>query len=131
MNPRKEIDNTTSGSDLAQSETSSTNAIHPKISTWPYETVQALNGNYVTRIKSSLFHWGALVAFISGVVFLSYGLLMGGFLVLTLAPFLLLYPLVRFLVGGKDSAIAVVTTAVVEEVLKHQIGKAIDKASKK
>ena len=131
MNPRKEIDNITSSSDLAQSETSSTNAIHPKIGTWPYETVQALNGNYVTRIKSSVFHWGALVAFISGVVFLSYGLRMGGFLVLTLAPFLLLYPIVRFLVGGKDSAIAVVTTVVVQEVLKHQIRKATDKASKK
>jgi len=57
-------------------------------------------------------------------------MLLGGFLVLTLAPVLLIYPLVRFLFGGKDSAVAVVTTVIVEEVLKHQIKKAIDKSSK-
>lgn len=34
---------------------------------------------------------------------------------------------VRFLFGGKDSVAAVVTTAVVEEILKKEIGKKIDR----
>ena len=38
---------------------------------------------------------------------------------MTMCPFLLLYPLIRFLFfGGRDSVAAVVTTAVVEEGIK-------------
>lgn len=131
MNHRHEVDSTTSGANLVQTGASDTNDAHRESSTWPYETVHALNGNYVTHLRSSLFHWGALVAFVAGVVLLSQELFVGGFLVLTLAPFLLLYPLVRFLFGGKDSAVAVVATVIVEEVLKNQINKAIDKSSRK
>lgn len=131
MNRGDEGDSTSSGTNLLPTVTSHTNDTHRQTSTWPYETVQALNGNYVTHLRSSLFYGGALVTFIGGVILLSQKMLLGGFLVLTLAPFLLIYPLVRFLFGGKDSAVAVVTTVIVEEVLKNQIMKAIDKSSKK
>jgi hypothetical protein len=57
--------------------------------------------------------------------------MVGGFLVLTLAPCLLLYPLIRFLFGGKDSVGAVITTAVVEEIVKGEIFKAIERSSRK
>jgi hypothetical protein len=46
-------------------------------------------------------------------------------------PILLLYPIIRFLFGGKDSLVAVVGTVVVEEVIKSQIVKKIEKAGSK
>jgi hypothetical protein len=57
--------------------------------------------------------------------------MVGGSLVMTLTPCLLLYPLIRFLFGGKDSVGAVITTVVVEELMKGQIFKAIDGSSKR
>jgi hypothetical protein len=100
-------------------------------SSWPYETVHMVTGNHVTRLRSTLFYWGAAASFITGIILLSNELLVGGFLALTLAPCLLLYPLIRFLFGGKDSIAAAVTTVVVEEVLKGEIQKAADKLSRK
>lgn len=69
--------------------------------------------------------------FIAGVALLSNELYIGAFLVMTLSPFLLLYPLVRFFFGGKDSIGVVVTTAIVEEVLKSEVRKAVDKSSRR
>ena len=43
----------------------------------------------------------------------------------------MLYPLVRFLFGGKDSLVAVATTAIVEEVLKDKIGKSFEKKKRR
>lgn len=106
-------------------------AAHHTGSSWPYETVRMMTGNHVTRLRSSLFYWGGTASFITGVILLSRESLSGGFLVLTLTPFLLLYPLIRFLFGGKDSLAAVVTTVVVEELLKQQIQKAVNKSSKR
>lgn len=96
-----------------------------------YETVKTLNGNNVTRIKSSIFYWLSAILFILGVHLLTKQILFGGFLSLTLAPFLILYPPIRFLFGGRDSVAAVVTTAVVEEVLKAKIGDALSDKKKK
>ena len=39
----------------------------PGSSSWPYETVLAFSGNYVTRLKSTLFYWGALLSFGGGI----------------------------------------------------------------
>ena len=96
-----------------------------------YETIKTINGNTVTRIKSSIFYWLAIISFILGAYLLYEGILIGGFLSLTLAPFLILYPPIRFLFGGRDSVAAVVTTAVVEEVLKAKIGDASSDKRKK
>ena len=51
---------------------------------------------------------------------------------MTLSPCFLIYPIIRFLVfGGKDSVAAVVTTVIVEEVIKSEIKGAIKKSQDK
>ena len=96
---------------------------------WIFETIRAPSGNYVTRLKSSLFYWGAAAGLGIGIFLLSREVFVGAFLVLTLTPCLLLYPLIRFFFGGKDSLAAAATTFVVEELLKREIGKAADRST--
>ncbi len=95
------------------------------------ETVEAINGNKVTRLKSSLFYLGSLLSMGVGIYLISENLMFGGFLILTLGPFLLLYPVVRFFIGGKDSVGGVIATAVVEEVLKRKIENALQNKGKR
>lgn len=95
------------------------------------ETVKTLNGNTVTRVKSSVFFWAAFVAFSVGVYLLTQEIYVGASLIITLAPCLLLYPLIRLLFGGKDSVAAVVTTVVVEEVVKSKVINALEKKKRK
>jgi hypothetical protein len=102
----------------------------PTPSNWPFETVQMITGKYKERIRSSIFYWGSLISFSIGVYLIANGKPIGAFFCITLTPFLLLYPLVRFLFGGKDSVGVVVATAIVEEVIKHKVIKAIDEKSK-
>jgi|GEM_PF-1916547 len=94
---------------------------------WPYETIRTLNGDIVRRLRSSLFCWAALVAFVTGMTLLPRDVADGGIFILTLGPCLLLYPLIRFLFGGKDGVVPAVTAVIVEEVLKHQILKGLEK----
>lgn len=94
---------------------------------WPFEEFQTLKGSVERRLRSSLFNWGGLVAFIAGIALLSNQVVGGGFFAITLALCLILYPFVRFLFGGKDGVVPAITTAIVEEVLKHQIIKASDR----
>ena len=62
----------------------------------------------------------------------THDMLLGGFLIITVAPCLFLYPLIRFLFfGGKDSVAAVVTTVVVEEVTKSAITNSLKDRQKK
>lgn len=98
---------------------------------WPFEVVRAESEEGVKRLRVSFFLLAALISLTAGIVLLSREYMAGGFLVLTLAPCLLLYPLVRFFFGGKDSIGAAVTTAIVEEVLKGEILKAAEKSSKR
>lgn len=86
---------------------------------WPFEAFHSRCSGSGVRLRSSLFYWSGLVAFISGIVLLGKDVMAGGFLVLTLAPCLLLYPLIRFLFGGNGGVVPAITTVVVEEVLKH------------
>ena len=95
------------------------------------ETVKTLNGNIVTRVKSSVFFWAAFLAFAVGVYLLTQEVYVGASLIITLAPCLLLYPLIRLLFGGKDSVAAVVTTVVVEEVVKSKVINALEKKKRK
>jgi hypothetical protein len=96
---------------------------------WLFETVISLNGNSVSRLRSGLFYWSALGSFILGIFLIKQEMPVGGFLILTLAPFLLLYPPIRFLFGGKDSVAGIVTTFVIEEIIKHQIFRTLDDRS--
>ncbi len=97
---------------------------------WPYETFRSMEGGSTNRLRSSVFYWGVLISLIAGIALVSNEVLAGGFLVLTLAPCLFLYPLIRFLFGGKDSVGAAITTVIAEELLKREIIKATEKISK-
>ncbi|MCC5869266.1 MAG: ankyrin repeat domain-containing protein [Gammaproteobacteria bacterium] len=99
--------------------------------TWPYESFRTLRGNYIERVRTSVFVWSSLVCFSVGVYLIVQQKTFGGFLILTVSPCLLLYPLVRLLFGGRDSVGAVVTTVVVEEVLKSEVKNAIENRSKR
>lgn len=95
------------------------------------ETVKTLNEKQeIRRVKTS-------VILTLGVSFIPLGLyllikfemLFGATLIILLAPCFLLYPIIRFFVsGGRDSVAAVVTTVVVEEVIKSQIKGAYKKS---
>lgn len=86
-----------------------------------YEEVESVRGRKVMHIKSSLFLWSAPTSLIVGVFLLSHKTVLGGVFLVTLAPFLILYPIVRFLLGGRDSLFGVLVTYMVEEVLKYKL----------
>ena len=92
-----------------------------------FETVETLRGNKVERIKSSLFYLLGICCLPVGYFLITNDIILGAFLILTACPFFLLYPLVRFMFGGKDSVAAVVATVVIEEVLKGEIKNAGNK----
>lgn len=96
-----------------------------------YETVKAINGNKVTRLKSALFYWAGFGCFFAGIFLLTQELSIGAALIMFASPCLLLYPLIRFLFGGKDSVGAIIATAVVEEVLKDEIRKSGKKKNRR
>ena len=97
-----------------------------------YETITAINGNKVKRVKSSIFYWMGSITFAIGIYLVSVEEVgIGTTLILMVAPCLFLYPAIRFLFGGKDSVAAVLTTVVVEEVLKSAIGNALTENKKR
>lgn len=95
-----------------------------------FETFKNPDGNDHSRVKSSNIYLLGLLFLFGGLFLLQKGITFGGFMSLTLFPICMLYPVIRFLFGGKDSVAAIVTTVVVEEVLKKEIGKKIDRKRK-
>ncbi len=95
------------------------------------ETIYKGNGVDVTRIRSSVFYYSSLISLVLGFYLISGEHYIGAFLIITLCPFLLLYPLVRYLFGGKDSVGVVVATAITEELLKSELKKAVEKKPKR
>ena len=99
---------------------------------WPHEKVKPLKeGSATTRIRGSVFLWAALISFIVGVALVANEIFVGGALILTVSPCLLIYPVIRALFGGKDSIGAAITTVVVEELLKREIVNSIEKKGRK
>ena len=96
-----------------------------------YEEFETLRGRKINRIKSGVFYLSGLVFLIIGVVLLANREYIGASLIITVSPCLMLYPLVRFVFGGKDSLGAVVATVVVEEVLKNEVSKIGKKKKRK
>ena len=96
-----------------------------------FEKYRTTGGETVKRIKSSAYYWVGTASFALGIYLLYNQILFGAFLAVTAAPFFFLYPLVRFLFGGKDSIGAAVVTAVVEETLKSEIKKAATKKGRR
>ena len=97
------------------------------------EAVKTINNKReIKRVKTSLILWSALACLPVGGYLISIQQMIGAFIILTLFPCLLIYPLIRFFFfGGKDSVAAVVTTAVVEEATKSIIKGALDKQDRK
>jgi ABC-type branched-subunit amino acid transport system permease subunit len=95
-----------------------------------YEIAVNINGKKVKRIKSDLFYLLSVLSLVTGVVLLVNNKLIGFFFLFTVFPILLIYPAVRFFLGGKDSVAGVVATVVVEEVLKHKLTSKIDNRRK-
>ena len=75
------------------------------------------------RVKSGIFYWSSFWSFIIGIVLVVNEVVFGFALIMTACPIFALYPLVRFLFGGKDSVWSAVSTFILEEFLK---GKAVD-----
>ena len=103
------------------------------------ETVTNLKDEKVERVCTSLiFYTTCLVIFI-GLYFVVEGiqitdvktLLIGAFLLLIIAPFMLLYPVIRFLIGGKDSLMGFSLTLFVEHVLGKKIIKHVKGENRK
>jgi hypothetical protein len=88
-----------------------------------HEEVESLNGTKVRRVKSSLIYGLGWTCLIVGIILVVNEIMIGGTLILFLFPCLMIYPFVRYMFGGKDSVVGVVTTVVVEEVLKNEIKK--------
>lgn len=97
-----------------------------------FENYETLRGRKVTRVKSSVFFLASLTSFIVGILMFDNGNLKGGILLIfTIVPILLLYPVIRFFFGGKDSLVAVVGTIVVEEVVKKGIINSVNETEKR
>ena len=97
-----------------------------------FETVSTFGGKKsYRRLKTPVILWTGFLCIPLGLFLLiKYELLFGGTLILTISPCLFIYPIIRGLFfGGKDSVAGVVTTVVVEEVIKSQITKSIEKKS--
>lgn len=74
------------------------------------------------NIPTSYFFWAAFFSFLCGLYVVGeLEQLWGLGLIITVAPILLLYPLVRFFFGGKDSIGAAVVTVLVEEHVKGRL----------
>lgn len=95
-----------------------------------YEEIKTLRGNKTKRIRSGVFYFSGWTFLILGIGLIVNEMWFGASLVLFAFPCLVLYPAIRFLLGGKDSLAAVAATVVVEEVLKNEI-KNIGKEKKK
>jgi hypothetical protein len=99
------------------------------------ETVRNLNGQPVERVRTNLILRVAYLMIFISIVFIWAGLSYdksilfnaGLFALLTVTPFLLLYPLIRFFIGGKDSLLGIALTVAIEVGLKNKINKAIEK----
>jgi hypothetical protein len=102
----------------------------PAATSFPIEHLVSVDRTGNIQISSSVFILGALVTFIVGIVFVRNEVPLAGLLILTITPCLLLYPLVRAVLGG-GGWLAAIMTVVFEEWLKHKIKTKIDDQSKR
>ncbi|MEX0899800.1 MAG: ankyrin repeat domain-containing protein [Gammaproteobacteria bacterium] len=82
-------------------------------------------------IPASYFYIGSVVAVIAGLAAIANEKWVGASILLTLSPCLLLYPAVRWALGGKDSGLAAVSTFVLEEILKRKLIKRHDGSNRR
>ena len=94
------------------------------------ESVVSLSGREIIRIRSSLFYCLGLLSIAVGVL-LFINNISGGMFFLTNSTILFLYPLVRFLFGGKDSLAGFISTIILDAFLKHKFDAYLEKKRKK
>jgi hypothetical protein len=103
------------------------------------ETVVNLKDKKVERVSTSLIFYATCLVIFIGLYFVIEGmqitdaktLLIGVFLLLIIAPFMLLYPVVRFLIGGRDSLLGFSLTLLVEHVIGKKIIKHVKAENRK
>ena len=100
---------------------------------WPFE----LTGlGKVKRLRASFFYLSAvaIIIVLTAVHALKAGPMDDGgslwfttlVFVLTIIPILVFYPVARFLLGGRDSLLAVIISVVFSETVKHKSRKSIE-----
>ncbi len=95
------------------------------------ELVTNLSGQKVERVKTSLIQKSAFACILIAMLLLMSGfywrisilISMGSLLLATFVPLMLLYPIIRFLLGGKDSVLGLILTVVIEHELKQNLNK--------
>ena len=98
---------------------------------WPFEIIRTERGEETKRIRTSTFYLGSLISFTTGIYLIRNEVFFGFFLAFTATLCLILYPLIRFLFGGKDSLAAGIATVVAEEFIKSQIIKKTDSSRRR
>jgi hypothetical protein len=88
-----------------------------------FEKIKLPSGKEVRRIKVSVLLSLSVLCLPVGIfMYLGMDMTQGFFLILTLCPFLIIYVIVReIFFAGEDSVAGVITSIVVEEVLKHKL----------
>ena len=107
------------------------NKIRLLIQNFFMEEHQTRSGEKTQRVKSGIFYWASFWSFIIGMVLVVNEVFFGFALIMTACPALALYPLVRFLFGGKDSVWSAVWTFILEEFLKGKAAEIIDGKKRK
>ena len=93
------------------------------------EEIRNFKNERVYRIKTGVIIVGGLLCLVSGLIFfwlsIAYGIrymsTIGGILTFFVFPVTLVYPVVRFFMGGRDSVMGLVISVVLEEYLKGKI----------
>jgi|LakMenEpi03Aug12_release.lakeMendotaPanAssembly.Ray.scaffolds.fasta_scaffold2969549_1 hypothetical protein len=93
------------------------------------EEIRNFKNERVYRIKAGVIIGGGLLCLVSGLIFfwlsIAYGIrymsTFGGILTFFVFPVTLVYPVVRFFMGGRDSVLGLVISVVLEEYLKGKI----------
>ncbi len=86
-----------------------------------HETVVSIEGKDVTRIRSSAFYLSGVASIVLGVILVANEVYIGLTLILVVAPFVLMYPLIRALMLGKDSIGVVLVTAFLDYWLNKKL----------
>ncbi|ALK90323.1 hypothetical protein [Limnohabitans sp. 63ED37-2] len=102
------------------------------------EEIRNFKNERVNRIKTNVIVGAGFLALVLGAAmfYLSYvygirGFIsVGSILIFIVFPVSLVYPIVRFFMGGKDSVVGVVISVVIEEHLKGKIKEKIRKIEK-
>lgn len=102
------------------------------------EEIQNLRGEKVTRIKTSVILGAGFFSLMLGILLfyvaykhdVRYMMTVGGLLIFFVFPVTLVYPVVRFLIGGRDSVLGLVASVAIEEYLKGKVKNHLERDRK-